>query len=140
MHWCQALDAKSIVCGANAALAAEAFEARGLTVARAQFVQRYDAIAVSQWRKRWDEDGVSNHWLGKNYIYHEGNAVLSGNDIKLWDGSAGSWLNPRHTSGYGSLIAVRITLPENEDEPRLLNWDGHSIRTGRWQSLSRSRD
>jgi hypothetical protein len=140
LHWCQALDAKSIDCGAHAALAAEAFQARGVPAARAQFVQRYDASAVSQWRKRWDEEAVSDHWLAKDFIYHEGNAVLTGNDMKLWDGSAGSWLNPRHTSGYGGLIAVRIAIPENEDEPRMLNWGGHSIRTGQWQSLPRTLD
>ncbi len=140
LHWCEALGANTIDCGAHAALAAEAFQARGLTVARAQFVQRYNADAVSQWRKRWDEEGVSDHWLAKDTIYHEGNAVLTGNDVKLWDGSAGSWLNPGHTSGYGSVIALRIALPENEVEPRLLNWGGHSITTAHWQTLASIRD
>ncbi|MDQ3143399.1 MAG: hypothetical protein M3Q57_00780, partial [Pseudomonadota bacterium] len=98
LHWCDALKADSIDCGAHAALAEEAFSARGVASLRAQFVQSYDSNAISQWRGRWGADGVSQHWLADKYIYHEGNAVLAeGQDIKLWDGSAGSWITPGRT-------------------------------------------
>jgi len=131
LHWCEALAAESIDCGAHAALAEEAFRARGVTTFRAQFVQRYDANATSQWRKRWSADEASDHWLAGDHIYHEGNAVqIYGNEIKLWDGSAGSWMNPSHAEGYGSVIAVR--LASLNEAPQDLKWGDHSIRTGNW--------
>jgi hypothetical protein len=45
MHWCELVERKVIDCGAHAALAHEAFTARGVTAFRAQFVQRYSADA-----------------------------------------------------------------------------------------------
>jgi hypothetical protein len=108
IHWCEILARKVIACGAHSALAQEAFQARGLTAFRAQFVQRYSADALDQWRQRWGEQDVSDHWLGDGVIYHEANAVLVGDELKLWDSSAGWWINPGPQTGYGSLIAVRI--------------------------------
>ncbi len=136
LHWCEALSAKSIDCGAHAALAEEAFLARGVSSLRAQFVQRYNVNAISQWRKRWGADQASDHWLADNHIYHEGNAVLSGGtEIKLWDGSAGSWMNPSTAEGYGSVIAVRVASPYAG--PIDLKWGNHFVRSGIWQDLSR---
>jgi hypothetical protein len=75
---------------------------------------------------------VSDHWIDGEAIYHEGNAVLVGEDaVKLWDGSAGCWINPRGKLGYGSLAAVRI-----ESDPGAfsggLNWGERRIRLNEW--------
>jgi hypothetical protein len=67
-----------IDCGAHSALAHEAFTARGVTAFRAQFVQRYTADAQAQWRTKWGAEQVSDHWIGDEVIYHEGNAILAG--------------------------------------------------------------
>ena len=133
LHWCEALNSDVIDCGAHAALAHEAFEARGLTAFRAQFVQSYGKRAVDQWRTRWQAEDVSDHWLGDGYIYHEGNAVMVGDEVKLWDGSAGCWLNPAQTSGYGSLLAVRIVT--DGAIAGSLRWGKHEILPDQWQSL-----
>lgn len=134
LHWCEALDADVVDCGAHAALAQEAFEARGQTAYRAQFVQGYGKRAVDQWRIRWQAEGASDHWLGDGFIYHEGNAVLVGGALKLWDGSAGCWLNPMHTSGYGSVLAVRVATHGAHDGA--LRWGPHEIAPDTWQSLT----
>src|SRR4028118_555309 len=73
MHWCEVVERKVIDCGAHAALAQEAFTARGVTAFRAQFVQRYSEDAASQWRTKWGADKVSDHWISDDVIYHEGN-------------------------------------------------------------------
>lgn len=136
LHWCEALNAKVIDCGAHAALAHEAFEARGLTSFRAQFVQAYDKRAVDQWRTRWGEDDVSDHWLGDGYIYHEGNALLVGPDeVKLWDGSAATWLNPNQTSGYGSVIAARLMAPSSQANLSEVSWGPHRLKFDEWRDL-----
>lgn len=136
LHWCEAVAAKVIDCGAHSALAHEAFLARGLETYRAQFVQSYGRRAVAQWRTRWTEQQVSDHWLADGYIYHEGNAVFVGdNEVALWDGSAGCWLNPTQCAGYGGLLAVRIWTDGEADDRRFLKWGSHRLAAGVWNAL-----
>ena len=135
MHWCEVVDRKIIDCGAHSALAHEAFVARGLTAYRAQFIQRYSPEATSQWRRKWGAEQVSEHWITDDLIYHEGNALLvAEGEVKLWDGSAGWWLNPRQTGGYGSVVAVRIFADGAGAMP--LRWGEHRIVANRWHQMA----
>jgi hypothetical protein len=133
--WCQAVGRRIVDCGVHAALAQAAFEARGVRAFRAQFVQRYSVDAAEQWRLKWGAEQVSDHWIDGDRIYHEGNAVLVGGDeVKLWDGSAGWWINPRQAAGYGSVAALRITgdaggLADGVD------WGGRRIPLNRWTAV-----
>lgn len=132
IHWCEAVDAKVVDCGVHAALAHEVFLARGVPAFRAQFVQRYSADAAASWRKNWGNSGVSDHWIDGEAIYHEGNAVVVGDDaVKLWDGSAGWWINPRGAGGYGSLAAVRIEA-DGSAFPDGLRWGERCIVLNEW--------
>ena len=135
IHWCEAIDAKVVDCGVHAAIAQEAFTARGVRAFRAQFVQRYSSDTTASWRQSWGKASVSDHWIDGDAIYHEGNAVLVRDDeVKLWDGSAGWWMNPRGEGGYGSLAAVRIEgdLPEFPDGVR---WGERRIALNRWVNV-----
>lgn len=137
LHWCEAAGNKVIDCGAHAALAQEAFEARGVTAFRAQFVQSYSPDAVGQWRSKWAEEHASDHWLDEDFIYHEGNALLVGEDeVKLWDGSAGCWINPRQAGGYGSLLAVRIFADGGPEGETAFRWGPHRIQRDRWHEIA----
>jgi hypothetical protein len=136
MHWCDVVERKVIDCGAHAALAHEAFAARGVTAFRAQFVQKYSADATSQWRKKWGDEDVSDHWLGDDLIYHEGNALLVGDEeVKLWDASAGWWLNPRQAGGYGSVVAVRIFADGQWGGGDGFRWGEHRIKPDVWHQI-----
>ncbi len=136
MHWCELVERKVIDCGAHSALAHEAFVGRGVTAFRAQFIQRYGADAHAQWRAKWVADEVSDHWIGDDVIYHEGNAILVGEDeVKLWDASAGCWLNPRQTQGYGSLAAVRLFADTGFTTSDGLLWGEHRIRPNVWHQM-----
>jgi hypothetical protein len=136
MHWCDVVERKVIDCGAHAALAHEAFAARGVTAFRAQFVQRYSADATDQWRKKWGDEQVSDHWLSDDVIYHEGNALLVGEDeVKLWDASAGWWINPRQAGGYGSLVAVRIFAEGQWGGGDGFQWGEHRIQPNTWHHI-----
>jgi len=150
MHWCEVVERKVIDCGAHAALAHEAFTGRGVPAFRAQFVQRYSTDATAQWRQKWGDEQVSDHWLHDDHIYHEGNALLVGEDeVKLWDASAGWWINPRQAGGYGSLVAVRIfaegqwggeACPERLPQAgsrRSLLWGEHRVQPGEWHQVQR---
>ena len=136
MHWCDVVERKVIDCGAHSALAHEAFTARGVTAFRAQFIQKYSTDATSQWRTKWGEEQVSDHWLGNDVIYHEGNAIMVGEDeVKLWDSSAGWWINPRQTGGYGSLAAVRIFAEGQWGSGDGFRWGEHRIKPNEWHQI-----
>jgi hypothetical protein len=138
-HWCEIVGRKVIDCGAHSALAHEAFIARGLPAYRAQFIQRYSADALEQWRRKWTNDSVSDHWLGADVIYHEGNALLVSGELKLWDSSAGWWIETEQNGGYGSLKAVRIVSdPASAPGPVVLRWGRHSIRPDTWYDVETS--
>jgi len=135
IHWCEAVDAKIVDCGVHAAIAHEAFVARGVRAFRAQFIQRYTPDAASSWRENWSKQGVSDHWIDGGAIDHEGNAVVvSENTVKLWDGSAGWWLNSRGDGGYGSLVAVRIE-GGLDHAPHELRWDEYRIPLDQWVAV-----
>ena len=136
MHWCDVVERKVIDCGAHSALAHEAFIARGVTAFRAQFVQRYSADATAQWRTKWGDEQVSDHWIDEEVIYHEGNALLVGEDeVKLWDSSAGWWINPRQSGGYGSLVAVRIFVEGQWGGGDGFRWGEHRIKPNEWHQI-----
>jgi hypothetical protein len=135
VHWCEVVDAPVVDCGVHAAIAHEAFLARGLRAFRAQFVQRYSCDAAASWRQNWVKQSVSDHWIDRDTIYHEGNAVLvSGDEVKLWDGSAGWWINPRGNAGYGSLVAVRIEAQPSDFVDGLC-WGERLIAAGQWVAI-----
>ena len=133
MHWCEVVKRKTIDCGAHAALALEAFRARGLTAYPAQLVQRYSAEATRQWSGRWGREDVSCHWLDGDHIYHEATALLVGGDrVKIWDSSAGSWVGPRQDGGYASLVALRIFAAGHDS---VLRWGERRIEPGTWVQI-----
>jgi hypothetical protein len=134
MHWCTLVEREVIDCGAHAALAHAAFEGRGVTAFRAQFIQRYSSDAQAQWRTKWMAEQVSDHWIGEDaVIYHEGNAILVGADeVKLWDSSAGHWLNPRQVQGYGSLAAVRLVGDLSGAGRDALRWGERRLKLNSW--------
>ena len=136
MPWCEIVERKVIDCGAHSALAHEAFTARGVTAFRAQFIQSYSPDALSQWRTKWTEEQVSDHWIADDVIYHEGNAVLIGDDeVKLWDASAGWWINPRQNGGYGSLAAVRIFAEGQWGGGDGFRWGERRVKPNEWTQI-----
>ncbi|HEX8482169.1 MAG TPA: hypothetical protein VF650_09720 [Allosphingosinicella sp.] len=136
MHWCEVVKRKTIDCGAHAALATEAFRARGLTAFPAQLVQRYTADASEQWQAKWSGEDVSCHWLDGEHIYHEVTAlVLADDEVKIWDGSAGSWVSPRQSAGYGSPVALRICAEGQFGGGDGLRWGERRLKPGVWVQL-----
>ena len=137
LHWCEAVERKTLDCGALAALSCEVFAARGLTAFPAQLVQHYSVEATRHWRQRWDGDEASTHWINDDLIYHEGCAVLvSGREMKLWDASAGWWVSPRQRGGYGTLVGLRVFAPS--EHGATFTWGAHEIAANQWQKIPRA--
>jgi hypothetical protein len=138
MHWCEVVVRDTIDCGAHAALSREVFAARGLIALPAQMVLRYSEDATDQWRGGWSKEQVSCHWLDGEHIYHEAAALLlAGGEVKIWDGSAGSWVNHRQIpGGYGSVVSVRIHADADLIPTEGFAWGERSIVPNAWNQLS----
>jgi len=133
IHWCEAVERDTLDCGALGCMAREIFAERGLVSFPAQFVQQYSLDATSQWRGKWEEDSVSTHWIDEDVIYHEACALVTGEGVvKLFDPSAGWWMNPRQQGGYGALLAVRIF----DGAGGLYKWGDHRLRANEWVRIS----
>jgi hypothetical protein len=135
IYWCEAVKRKTLDCGALAALAHEAFRARGVKSFPAQLVQQYSADATVHWMHKWEADDTSLHWIKNDVIYHEGCALLMPDaTIKLWDASAAWWIDPQQKEGYGSLIALRIHAA-NAPQGTAFRWGKHTLAANGWITL-----
>ena len=135
MHWCEAVGRKTLDCGVLAALANEVFAARGVRSYPAQFIQQYTASDTCHWRQKWDGEECDTHWIEEELIYHEVCAVSAGGDeIKLWDPSAGWWVNPKQFGGYGGVLALRVFTPLAESRSAL-RWGTHLVTPNRWHEI-----
>jgi hypothetical protein len=138
IHWCEAVRRKTLDCGALAALAHEVFLARGVRSFPAQLVQQFSEDATRDWQRRWDGEETPSQWLREDLIYHEGCAVVSGGEeIKVWDSSAGWWVNPRQSGGYGGLLALRI-FDAQAESGTAYRWETHTVTPNVWQRLARA--
>jgi hypothetical protein len=134
IYWCEAVRRHTLDCGALAALAHEVFTVRGVKSYRVQLVQRFSQLATNQWSCSWNYDGSPElRWMDKDLIYHEGCAIAVGeNEIKVWDASAGWWIDPKSGDGYGSLVAIRVSA-NNAQTPFV--WGTHRITPNQWQKV-----
>ena len=132
IYWCELPSKKKVDCGVLAALSHEVFTSRGVPCFRAQLIQEFSSDAAAQWRSGWEDASSITDWIGETLIYHEGVAVMTGNDeLKLWDSSAGWWVDPKSTSGYGAIRALRVSAGND----RQLKWGEHVVPAGVWTTV-----
>jgi len=132
VYWCELPSKKKVDCGVLAALAHEVFTSRGVRCFRAQLVQEFTSDVAAQWRCGWEGANAITQWIGERVIYHEGVAVVVDSDrIKVWDSSAGWWVDPKSTSGYGAVLALCVSARDDAT----LKWGSHVIRGGTWEEL-----
>jgi hypothetical protein len=136
IYWCEAVRKKTLDCGALAALASEIFNARGVKNYRLQMVQRYSEVSTSQWSNSWHDTSEQLRWMNDDLIYHEGCAVqVSDSEVKIWDASAGWWVDPKTKDGYGSLLAARLSgynLPSGV----CFDWGKHRLNAHQWTNIN----
>lgn len=139
IFWCEAVRKKTLDCGALAALGHEVFAARGIRSFRVQLIQRFSKHSTSQWSSSWREEGdVKLRWINKDLIYHEGCAIeMPGGEIKVWDASAGWWIDPKpaDSGGYGALLAIRLSAQDSYLNTSF-NWGNRRILPNQWQKMN----
>jgi hypothetical protein len=132
IYWCEIAGKKKLDCGVLAALAHEVYTSRGVRSFRAQLVQEFSSQATAQWRSAWTSESAVTDWITDTLIYHEGVAVVArDNELKLWDSSAGWWVDPKSIRGYGAVRAVRVTAAAGTD----FRWGKHTIPSSKWTTL-----
>ncbi len=132
LYWCELPKKSKVDCGVLGALSYEVFTSRGVRCFPAQLVQEFTSSDTAQWRAAWTNEDAITEWLRDTLIYHEGVAiVVDGNKIKLWDSSAGWWVDPKSTSGYGSIRALRISAGRETE----FTWGEHTIPAGVWTTF-----
>lgn len=136
IHWCEAVRKKTLDCGALAALAAAVFTARGVKNYRAQMVQRFSEASNAQWSNSWNETNEPLRWMNDDLIYHEGCAiVVESGEIKIWDASAGWWIDPKSKDGYGALLAIRLSDFNLSPDANFV-WGEHRIKSCQWTNVT----
>ncbi len=135
IYWCEAVRRETLDCGALAALAHEVFTARGVKTSRVQLVQKFSSVATSQWTNSWSEGCEPLAWIKDDLIYHEGCAIeTGGKNIKVWDASAGWWVDSKPADGYGSLLAIRLS-DFNLRTGESFKWGEHIIKVNEWKEI-----
>ncbi|MBD0319463.1 MAG: hypothetical protein ICV87_03965 [Gemmatimonadetes bacterium] len=133
LHWCDAMEAEELDCGAHQALSVEAFRARGIQVLPVQLVQRQESHHLAHWHGRWGAAEASPAWAREGAAYHEACATLADGRAEVWDATLGAWLSPKHREGVRSIAAVRIGGPAKSD--RTVDWRGVTVPLGVWTPL-----
>jgi len=135
IYWCETVRKKTLDCGALAAFAHEVFTTRGVKSYRIQLVQKFSEVATNQWTSSWNEtNGQQLPWIDNDLIYHEGCAIaVSEREVKVWDASAGWWINANSGDGYGSLAAIRLSAAETS---ATFDWEMHRLTANQWQKIS----
>jgi len=136
LHWCDAMEAKEIDCGAHATLAVDAFRARGLPAVPVQLVQRYEPQNVPHWHHRWNAHGACPTWADGELVYHEACAVIDDGIARIWNPTASAWASPENVQGYASIVAVRVGGPLGTGER--VSWGDHDLPLGEWVSVAGS--
>jgi hypothetical protein len=135
IYWCEAVQKKTLDCGALAALSYEVFRSRGIKALRVQMVQRFSEVSTFQWANSWSDGSAPLKWTKNDLIYHEGCAiVVANNDIKIWDSSTGWWIDPKTSDGYGSLLALRIS-DWNIQDNSYFTWGVNVLAAYKWLQL-----
>jgi hypothetical protein len=137
--WCEVVSRRVLDCGAFAALAYEVFSARSIKSFRAQVIQEFSEQATTQWMSKWTAEQIPVDWITAGLIYHEVCAVETpAQTIRLWDPSAGWWINGQRVQGYGMVRALRIFADGGLTPADHFNFDGHTIIPNKWQTLKTS--
>lgn len=132
LHWCEAVEADELDCGAHQALTVEAFRARGMRAVPVQLVQRQERHNLGHFHGRWEEGGGSPAWAGDGAAYHEAVAILGDGRAEVWDATVNAWLSPDQVRGVRSIAGVRIGAPDGRGET--VSWRGFELPLGEWVS------
>lgn len=145
LSWCEVPRAKTLDCGALAAVAAYLLEVREHRVFRVQLAARYPAEATNGWRRAWEVVGSDPGWVAGRLCYHEAVAVEQAMGegsteavVRVWDPTDSVWIDPSWVgeSGFAATVSIRFIIPSSYRTNRThLRWGSHRLTIGTWERL-----
>jgi hypothetical protein len=140
LSWCEAVEKKTLDCGALAAMAGAIFSARGITAYPAQLIQNYTDQSAQHWSANWKTEDAPADWVSNGLAYHEACAVVvDQNVVRIWDPTAACWVGPPQFRGYSSVLALRV-IARPLASATALNWAGNEIQCNEWQKTKLTSD
>jgi hypothetical protein len=132
MHWCEVVAAKTLECGALAALARASYARRGTRVFPVQIVRIENHSTVAHWAIRWEKAGFNADWIKGTYVFHETVGVVAGwRDLRIWDPTENHSVEASARGKEGGVAALRVVAGIT-DWPRVLSWEGDIINVNTW--------
>jgi hypothetical protein len=136
LHWCEAVVAARLDCGAFAALSREAFDARRLETAPVQLVQSFPGEAYRHWERMWAARHVWDGWACDGFAYHEATAVFRDGRMHVWDSTDNVWISPENTVGYAATVAIRLhPLVHAIGDSHDARWGEHLVPFSVWHTF-----
>ena len=135
MSWCEAVEQKTLDCGALSAISRAVFEARGITAYPAQLIQVYSEQSGRHWSNNWNAEDAPSDWVMNGLAYHEACAVVTDESVlKIWDPSIACWIGAPDFYGYGSVLALRIVARPIHSAATFC-WATNEILCNQWQKI-----
>jgi len=137
MRWCEVIRAKTLECGALAALTRVSYIRRGIRAVPVQIVKLESASTVTHWKKRWEEAGFSAEWIKGRYVFHETvGIVVDSRELRIWDPTENQWIDEDGQGTTRGVVALRVCA-DVLDWPRNLNWGEKTVDVNRWNVFER---
>ncbi len=132
LHWCKLIQMDSLSCNGFTSIACLIFKGRGLKAFPVQVIQRYPRHMTQRWRKEWKSRRLLDEWIYDELVRHEVCGVVDDeNNLRLWDGTVGYWLEPVGAQEVGAVLALR-PIGLEEGTPDKMKWEDHIITTNEW--------
>lgn len=138
LHWCEAMVAEKLDCGALSFLGRQAVEMSGEEACIVQLIQRFDLSTCATWRAAWAAAEGVGQWIWGSLIYHEAVGCLDGDSIVVWDPSVDGIRSAITPEGYGSIVAVRVNLCGSIGENQFVRWGRIRLPVNSWQRVGQS--
>jgi len=132
IHWCEAVRAGELDCGALAEFSVLVFQAAGHKPLRVQLIQRFPEELTGHWVSRWRSMPETQRWIWGDLVYHEAVAIETAGNLTLWNPSESRWL----TSEEGLVVALRLHADASAPAPQVRPaWGSRVVEQGRWMTF-----
>lgn len=137
LAWCQIPQSRYLDCGAFAAVSRYLLGAHEKVVLPVQLILQYPTQVTASWKSIWENEIGSSTWIAGSYCYHEACALFDQNEIKIWDPTEDSWLEPNSDESiFGALMAIRIQESLFHTESRPVTWNNRHVPYGKWIQIA----
>ena len=138
MWLCEAAQAKTLDCGALAAISRDLLRERGDSCFATQLITLFPTRTGRMWNKMWRDAGSDPSWISGSFAYHEVCAIRHGNDLALWDPTENNLLRRTTRQNYGAILGIRVNADTGDSGDGVLQWESVELPLNTWTELPAS--